>query len=58
MKLTNELPPQLNTLDLNSGSGGVKNIFWQMEEPVDLFKTCGFVQGRPQLEEFNPQVGV
>jgi len=47
---------QLNTLDLNSGSSGVRNIFWQMEKPLDLFKTCDFVQGRPQLEGFDPQV--
>ena len=49
---------QLNTLDLNSGGsgGGVKNIFWQREEPLELFQTCDFVQGRPQLEGFDPQV--
>ncbi len=45
---------QLNTLDLEDA--GVKNIFWQREEPVELFEKCEYVQGRPQFSGYNPQV--
>lgn len=45
---------QLNTLLLSSPEE--KNIFWMLPSPVDLYEECGYVKGRPTLQDYNPEV--
>ncbi|KAJ1523379.1 hypothetical protein ONE63_001246 [Megalurothrips usitatus] len=46
---------QLNTLDLDA-TAQEKNIVWMLPQAIDLFSECGYVKGRPVLEEYNPEV--
>ncbi|XP_074109007.1 mitochondrial ribosomal protein L37 [Cotesia typhae] len=45
---------QLNTLNIN-GTEGPKNFWWSMPE-INLFDTAAYVEGRPVLEGYNPEV--
>lgn len=45
---------QLNTLDLN-GSGGEKN-YWYSKEKLKLFSNCAYIDGKPSLNDYNPDV--
>lgn len=45
---------QLNTLNIN-GTEGPKNFWWSMPE-INLFDTATYVEGRPVLEGYNPEV--
>ena len=46
---------QLNTMDLDSETGR-KNYFWHEKETAKLFDVCEFVEAKPVLEGFNPDV--
>lgn len=45
---------QLNTLDFNDTSG-IKNFWWN-ESIIRLFDKAGYINGRPTLEGYNPDV--
>lgn len=45
---------QLNTLNLES-SKGTKNYCWTLPK-LDLYETAGYIDGRPTLDGYNPEV--
>lgn len=45
---------QLNTLDVE-GRDGARNICW-IAPPLSLYSACGYVSGRPVIEDYNPLV--
>lgn len=45
---------QLNTLELN-GVDGVKNLWFNMA-PIKLYDDCTYLESRPRLNGYNPEV--
>lgn len=45
---------QLNTLDIDS-LDGLKNILW-MTPKIQLFDSCSYIKGKPELIGYNPDV--
>lgn len=45
---------QLNTLELDKDSK-TKNIFWHVPR-IALYQFCGYIEGKPSLIEYNPEV--
>lgn len=46
---------QLHSLNLDGDNAAAKNVAW-LQQPQSLFVKCDYVDGKPVLEGYNPQV--